>query len=373
MAPYAPGWTQAYRTLSWGVMLAVLLAGCTDGKPIQPASAETSAPPVVTESTGAIDGTVTDDELVPLDAVQVGLGRGSNQSTKTDPLGRFKFDEVEPGDYQLYVQKLGYESRGVAVKVAAGEVSKVEIRLKAQLLEPGKPLSVSLFGIRSQGGWFQIPYQEAAAALPPGFEPKPHVLLDPNDQTAEFSLYVLRYRNGTVAGEPVPEGTWSFGVLSVNTPSQHSSGATVDFFIFVHYATDPKLRAALEEWNLGPVREGQVTLTSTAAGPDSYQVTGHVQGGGLTYDLTTVTSQRQDSLTGGALTVRFFGAKDKVVTNYVDSSLTSVLYSITGAADVRVTGRLPFTLLANEGEGYYQWGDTTLWKLEYVPAKAAKP
>lgn len=326
----------------------------------------------MTDSTGAIEGTVTDDEIVPLEKVQVGLGLGSNQTTNTDAVGYFKMEGVEPGAYQLYLQKLGYESLGVAVKVAAGEVTKVEIRLKRQLLEPGKVLSVSLFGISSQGGWFQVPYSEAAAALPAGFTPKPHVLLDPNGETAEFSLYVLKYRNGTVAGEPVQAGTWSFGVLSVNPSSDHSSGATVDFVIYVHYATDPKLRAALEEWNLGPVQDGQVTLTSTAPGADTFQVTGHVQGGGLTYDLTTVTSQRQDSLTGGALTVRFFGIKDKVVTNYVDSSITSVLYSITGAADVRVTGRLPFTLLANEGEGYYQWGDTTLWNLEFVPAKKPK-
>jgi hypothetical protein len=119
-------------------MVAVLglatLAGCIGVDDADPTSDQDqqTGPAEFTEDTGAVSGTVLDDQGLPVEKGQVALaGDGFEEATTTDEAGRFAFSNVDPGSYRLFINALGYESVGKNVDVVVGEVTTVEV-----LLEP---------------------------------------------------------------------------------------------------------------------------------------------------------------------------------------------------------------------------------------------
>lgn len=104
--------------------LSIVLAGCVggDGKPAS--TTEPSASP----DKAIVRGQVLDAELRPLEGADVGL-RGTSLVTKTDGMGNFRFQNVDPGTYTLDVAKLGFAPSAQSVEAKAGEEKVVEVKL----------------------------------------------------------------------------------------------------------------------------------------------------------------------------------------------------------------------------------------------------
>lgn len=338
--------------------LVVALSGCQtpetaiDPSPVPGVKVETR----VNETAGAILGLALDVEKVPLANVTVALGEGASVRTTTSSLaGEFGFNDLEPGPYKLFAQKLGYRSAATKVDVVAGEVTSVRLELAALVTGPAFPTEVRLYDVETGGGWFQVPYSQAEPFLPEGFSAKPHVLAETNGQTAELSFYVTKYKNGTVDGAELTEGYWGFVVLSVTPPEDHSSsGATVQFIPIASHASDPQLAFLLSTWGT-KTDQGAITFSRTGAGEQANQFTADLKSATGNFALTVATAAEEGALTSGAISVRVFGIAEQVVKSYVDIRISSILYSITGAARVEASG-LALMPQATAGEGYVQWG-----------------
>lgn len=111
-------------------MVGVALAGCTGGDDVAGPAGEVSGPAGVTDDTGGVQGLVLSEEGLPIAGAQVALG-ADGALTTTGEQGVFNFGQVAPGSYQLFVQKLGFETVGRSISVEAGEVTEVEVTLAA--------------------------------------------------------------------------------------------------------------------------------------------------------------------------------------------------------------------------------------------------
>lgn len=122
--------------------LAVMLAGCTDGKPTVIDTDNPSATVGVHDpNKGKIIGVVFDDEELPIDGAVVALMTaagpvdlpGAQDSATTDASGGFALQGIEPGTYALFVVRVGYEDyREEGLQIGAGdtvEVTAMMIRL----------------------------------------------------------------------------------------------------------------------------------------------------------------------------------------------------------------------------------------------------
>jgi hypothetical protein len=89
---------------------------------------EPAGPAQFTEDTGAIEGSIIDDQALPVAGVEVVI-QELERSTRTDESGRFVFNNVEPGAYTILFSKLGFEAKGQTVNVAAGQATAVEVML----------------------------------------------------------------------------------------------------------------------------------------------------------------------------------------------------------------------------------------------------
>lgn len=117
-----------------GALVASLaFAGCATGSDSGEALAVGAGDltdPRFDDSSGAIDGVVTDEALAPLSGAVVRLEGGSAEFT-TGADGRFVFSYVPPGPARLSASLLGYEDGFVGVSVSAGAVTRASLRLVA--------------------------------------------------------------------------------------------------------------------------------------------------------------------------------------------------------------------------------------------------
>lgn len=123
-------------------MVAVALAGCTGGD--APAAGDDDpVEPNVTEDTGAIQGTATNEESLPVAGAQVQLrGQQDQDAATTAEDGSFVINNLEPGTYTVDVAKIGYRAFAAKVDVRAGEVTQVAATLER--LASGDPYAVPL-------------------------------------------------------------------------------------------------------------------------------------------------------------------------------------------------------------------------------------
>jgi hypothetical protein len=103
------------------------------GGPAAPAGEATSDEP------GSISGLVATDEQMPIPGADVAIQAGA--ATKTDGEGKFALTGLEPGDYDVFVEALGYESAAKKISVAAGETTDVTFLLAAITLNVGRQFS----------------------------------------------------------------------------------------------------------------------------------------------------------------------------------------------------------------------------------------
>lgn len=125
------------------LIAAVVLAGCiagSEGSGPAAAAGGPAAAPAFNETTGSIQGVVTDEEIHPLANAQIGIV-GSTLSTLTDDSGGYTLNYVPVGRVQVAALALGYEAAVRPVEVAAGELSRVDFILVQ--LAPTGPYSIS--------------------------------------------------------------------------------------------------------------------------------------------------------------------------------------------------------------------------------------
>jgi hypothetical protein len=116
-----------------GLVVFVLLGGCVGSPgvmaPPTTSASQSVAPPVaLSETTGAIKGWVTDDELRPLPGATIGIG--TEEKGQSDEQGSFTLNDVAPGQIQLLVQRVGYEAGRVGLEVTAAHVSWANVSLR---------------------------------------------------------------------------------------------------------------------------------------------------------------------------------------------------------------------------------------------------
>ena len=111
--------------------MSVLVSGCVGGGADADEGEVAAAPEVAFDAdTGGIEGLVTDDSLVPISGVLVGLVETQNQTT-SDAEGRFTFSRVPPGDYTIQIAKLGYAAASKRVTVASGAATEANLVITA--------------------------------------------------------------------------------------------------------------------------------------------------------------------------------------------------------------------------------------------------
>ncbi len=123
-------------------MVTVALAGCTGGD-APSTGGDDPVQPNVSEDTGAIQGTVTDGESLPVANAQVQLREQQDQdpaSTRDD--GSFVINNLDPGTYTVDVAKIGFRAFAAKIDVRAGEVTQMAATLER--LASGDPYSVPL-------------------------------------------------------------------------------------------------------------------------------------------------------------------------------------------------------------------------------------
>jgi hypothetical protein len=126
------------------------LAGCAG--PAAPAAggpgSVTEAPlpsaeaPVANETSGAIAGTVVDDEQQPIPGVSI-LLLETQAETHSDAVGQFTFNGLEAKTYTLAAAKFGYEQVTRRVDVRLQETTTVTLALPT-LVIPDEPYHVSV-------------------------------------------------------------------------------------------------------------------------------------------------------------------------------------------------------------------------------------
>lgn len=84
--------------------------------------------------TQGIRGQLSDDRNVLLQGAQVRI-IGSNRETTTDRQGRFRFDNLAAGTYQLEIRYLGYAAKSVDVAIGAEQGAELTLRFASNDVE----------------------------------------------------------------------------------------------------------------------------------------------------------------------------------------------------------------------------------------------
>lgn len=192
-----------------------------------------------------VEGTVMADGK-PVDGATVMLlgGTAGMKVAQSDAQGRFRFDHVDAGDYQVMVQSgaMGGGSQSAKVAVGAdGQVATVALELSTLALEG------SVVDAESGAG---VPFAQV-------------VLLTPGGGGASFSDIVARQKGQAITGqdgrfriEGVPKGSYSLKVSASGWAEAEIEGVS---------AGGPAVRVALSRG---------LELVVTVLGPDAKPVTG---------------------------------------------------------------------------------------------------
>jgi hypothetical protein len=87
------------------------------------------------QETSSLQGNILDGELFnePLLMANVSV-ENTSLSTHTNFHGKFEFDNLTPGAYNIIVQFLGYETIKLPVTIASGETTNIQASISAKTL-----------------------------------------------------------------------------------------------------------------------------------------------------------------------------------------------------------------------------------------------
>ncbi|MBI2078377.1 MAG: carboxypeptidase regulatory-like domain-containing protein [Euryarchaeota archaeon] len=123
-------------TIVWLSVATLLVSGCTSGTSGATSSGTTSAPaPTVSSDTGSITGEVFTDEFQPIPGTEVAINGPATSSAMTDAEGKFTFNELPPGSYVVFAQRLGFQSASKKAAVTAGAATEVSFSLEAVAID----------------------------------------------------------------------------------------------------------------------------------------------------------------------------------------------------------------------------------------------
>jgi hypothetical protein len=108
-----------------------------------------SGPAGFSDTTGGLEGLVTDDQQTPLAGAKVGIGPSASQITKeiaTSSAGFYSFSNLEPGRYVVVAVALGHESRAKSIEIQAGGVKRQDFELAGQKLAVPHSPTLILYG-----------------------------------------------------------------------------------------------------------------------------------------------------------------------------------------------------------------------------------
>jgi carboxypeptidase family protein len=118
----------AARSSAVLLIVSVFLAGCSSDAKQPTAVNAPAAPAEFDDTTGGVEGIVTDRESVPIAGAQVGI-LALGLATMTDGAGGFSMSKVPPGTHSLDVTAIGFDAQRETLEIRAGEVSRPEVRL----------------------------------------------------------------------------------------------------------------------------------------------------------------------------------------------------------------------------------------------------
>ncbi len=154
-------------------LLTTLLAGCSGGKPDDPAADLTADLGLeATSTTGVIRGVVVDQAIAPVAGVLLTLQGGQNATS--NEAGAFGFQGLEPGTYFVTASKAGFADVQESVDVVAGVAEPPVV--KVQLL--ADPSSLPTYEVFAFHG-----YLECSFVIPGFFVPCEGVGNDHNAAT----------------------------------------------------------------------------------------------------------------------------------------------------------------------------------------------
>jgi len=109
---------------------------------------------------GAVQGTVRDSSDTPIDAANVILRSRVDttdiQRAGTDRFGLFRFPKVSPGEFELRVERIGFEPVVQTVQVAEGTLTRVVLQTR--------PAAVPLAGVRVDAERARVRFENEAGS-----------------------------------------------------------------------------------------------------------------------------------------------------------------------------------------------------------------
>ncbi len=121
------------KRLGFVLLVAVILSGCTAAQstmpPLGSQAPVATGPAEYSDTTGAIEGVITDEEIQPIMGATVGLIQLPDAVRMTDASGRFVLSNLPPGTYQLSATALGYSAVARSVAVVAGQITETNLIL----------------------------------------------------------------------------------------------------------------------------------------------------------------------------------------------------------------------------------------------------
>lgn len=130
----ASSWPVSGTTVGVALALTALaLAGCVGGGDGGALEDQDVTPTDSGSDTATVAGVVVSDEGLPVPNVSVVVrlaDDSGDRSTQTDGQGAFEIVGVPPGNHQIFLERLGYESLARPVTVHAGETTQLEFTLR---------------------------------------------------------------------------------------------------------------------------------------------------------------------------------------------------------------------------------------------------
>ena len=91
-----------------------------------------------TDEVGSLTGVVTDDEAVPLSGVKIAI-LTPDLSALTDEAGKYTFLNLKVGEYEVFAERLGYESKAAKVTIESGKETSHNFQLIALAISDAYP------------------------------------------------------------------------------------------------------------------------------------------------------------------------------------------------------------------------------------------
>lgn len=139
MSLRSPDTARSFGVLAAGILVAISVSGCTSGVDqgisTPPTGVDENLGAFVSATTGAIEGTVVDSQILPIANMSVELLASSSKgpavaNTTTRESGAFEFSLVDPGTYIVRASGAAVESASALVLVAAGEIARVVLAVQ---------------------------------------------------------------------------------------------------------------------------------------------------------------------------------------------------------------------------------------------------